>query len=453
MTDTPLPPDPWSPDHDGWWSAPSPRDAAAEGPAPDWASAAPGSWVLAPPPPPAPQGSLPPPAGSPPPPPAAWGWPPVDGWGQPATPPKRGGPARIAALVLAAALLGFTISGAFHRIQTSLSSSGRDTAPFAQAISPSPDAAGVAAKVDPGVVDINTKLGYQQGEAAGTGMVLTAGGEVLTNNHVVDGATSITATAVDTGRTYTAKVLGTDPSEDVALLQLEGASGLKTISAGDSSKVKVGQAVIAIGNAGGVGGAPSVVTGTVEATGQSITASDNNGADAEQLSNLIQTNAPIQPGDSGGPLADTAGKVIGIDTAGSTTGRFRFRQATANQAFAIPINQALSIAHQIERGVSTSTVHVGSSGFLGIEVDGSQSGSATQGAPVAGVVAGAPAAKSGLVAGDVITSLDGTAIDSPTALTTALRNHHPGDKVSVRWVTQAGQDRTATITLTTGPAD
>jgi len=361
---------------------------------------------------------------------------------------------RVAALALAAALVGFTVSGLVHRVNASLAPA-RTIAPLAQGTSPSPDASSVAAKVDPGVVDIDTRLGYQQGAAAGTGMVITSKGEVLTNNHVVDGATTITATVVNTGRTYAAHVVGTDPSEDVAVIQLEGASGLQTIAAGDSSKVRVGENVVAIGNAGGVGGPPSVVTGTVEATGQSITASDDRGANAEQLGNLIQTNAPIQPGDSGGPLADASGKVIGINTAGSTSGRFRFRQATANEAFAVPINQALEIARQIDAGQSSATVHIGLRGFLGVEVVDPAQGSsgAASGAEIAAVVGGAPAAASGIVTGDVITAVDGKAISSAESLTSTLQSHHPGDRISVRWTAPGGRSRTATITLTTRPAD
>jgi S1-C subfamily serine protease len=159
---------------------------------------------------------------------------------------------------------------------------------------------------------------------------------------VIDGATSISVTLVSTGRSYPARVVGTDPTADVAVLQLQGVSGLKTIKT--ASAVSVGDSVVAIGNAGGVGGTPAVVTGTVQAVNQTITASDQNGANAEQISNLIQTNAPIQPGDSGGPLVNTAGQVIGIDTAASSGSRFN---SAASVGFAIPIDNALSIAKQI----------------------------------------------------------------------------------------------------------
>ena len=176
----------------------------------------------------------------------------------------------------------------------------------------------IAARVSPGLVDVVSTLGDQNAEAAGTGMVLTSTGEVLTNNHVIDGATSISVTDIGNGKTYTATVVGYDKTKDIAVLQLQNASGLQTVNLGDSSTVTVGQNVVAIGNAEGKGGTPSVVTGSVTALNQSITASDEGSSDSEQLSGLIQTNAPIQPGDSGGPLVNSAGQVVGIDTAASS---------------------------------------------------------------------------------------------------------------------------------------
>ena len=315
----------------------------------------------------------------------------------------------------------------------------------------------MAAKVTPGVVDITTRLGYQNAAAAGTGMVLTSNGEVLTNNHVVDGATTITVQVPSTGQSYKAKVVGTDPTDDVAVLQLSGASGLKTIPIGDATKVATGDAVVAIGNAGGVGGAPSVVTGTIQAVNQSITASDENGANAEQLSGLIETNAPLQPGDSGGPLANSAGEVVGMDTAASSGTRF---EASSNVGFAIPIGTALSIARQIESGKAGGNIEIGSPGFFGVEVqDASQAGgfgggaTTAAGALVAGVVSGSPAASAGLTAGDVITAIDGKQVASATGLTSVMHTHHPGDSVKITWTTASGQSHTATATLTTGPAD
>ena len=201
--------------------------------------------------------------------------------------------------------------------------------------------------------------------------MLTSTGEVLTNNHVIDGATSIKVTDVGNGRTYTAKVVGYNKTKDVAVLQLQNASGLQTVSL-SSAGVQSGQKVVALGNAGGKGGTPSVATGTVTGTGKTITASDESAGNAEQLQGLIETNAGIQPGDSGGPLVNTQGQVVGMDTAASsgisTTGFGSQSQQTATQAFAIPITEATSIASQIEAGQASSTVHIGATAFLGVEV-------------------------------------------------------------------------------------
>jgi S1-C subfamily serine protease len=324
----------------------------------------------------------------------------------------------------------------------------------------------IANAVNQGVVDVTTNLGYQNASAAGTGMVLTSSGEILTNNHVIRGATTIKVTVVTTGKTYTAKVVGTDPTDDVAVLQAQGASGLSTIPLGDSSTVQVGDVVVAIGNAGGTGGAPSVVTGSVTSLNQTITASDENGSNAEQLDGLIEVNAPIVAGDSGGPLANSSGKVIGMDTAASST-QARFSQsAGASQGYAIPINDALAIAKKIESGQASSTIHIGLPGFLGVQVSDSSSsspnggfgglggsGSATSGAVVQGTTSNSPAADAGISSGDVITSLNGTTVDSAQKLTSLLSGKHKGDRVTVGWTDSSGETHSATITLAEGPAD
>jgi S1-C subfamily serine protease len=336
-------------------------------------------------------------------------------------------------------------------------STASPASPASSGTGSSAQAIAIAAKVDPAVVDINTKLGYQDAAAAGTGLVLTSSGEILTNNHVIDGATTISVTLVTTGRTYSANVVGTDPTADIAVLQLQGASGLKTMKTG-SPAVAVGDSVIAIGNAGGTGGTPAVVTGSVEALNQTITASDQNGTNAEQISNLIQTNAPIQPGDSGGPLVNTAGQVIGINTAASGGNQFN---SVASVGFAIPIGDALSVAKQIESGHATAAIHLGLPAFLGVALapDSSTSGStggstaAAGGASVSGVASGSPASAAGLASGDTITAIDGQTVDSAQGLTTVMQSHRPGQKVTVSWTDQAGANHTATVTLIAGPAD
>lgn len=299
-----------------------------------------------------------------------------------------------------------------------------------------------------GVVDVNTVVDYGSERAAGTGLVLTSNGEILTNNHVIDGATSVQVTVVSTGKTYTASVVGDDPSDDVAVLQLSGASGLQTAKLGDSSKVAVGDTVTAVGNAGGTGGVPSSATGTVTALNQSITASDEGGSNPESLTGVIQVNADIQAGDSGGPLYASNGTIIGIDTAASSSD-----SSGTTTGFAIPIAKATSVASQITSGSSSGNVHQGSTGFLGVEVDSSSSlGSSAQGATISGVVDNSAAANVGLQAGDTITAIDNTTVSSPSDLSSALANHKPGQQVTLTWADDAGQSQSATVTLGSGPA-
>ncbi|MCZ2828615.1 trypsin-like peptidase domain-containing protein [Modestobacter sp. VKM Ac-2986] len=290
-----------------------------------------------------------------------------------------------------------------------------------------------------GVVDIVTELAYSGGEAAGTGMVLTSNGEVLTNDHVVEGATSITVTVLSTGEQYTATVVGTVPTADVAVLQLEDASGLDTVQV-DADGVELGEAVTAVGNAGGDPSSTSAAEGTVTALDQSITATSESGTDAERLTGLIETNADVQAGDSGGPLFDADGEVVGMDTAASSGGAVR--------SYAIPIDTAMDLVGQIEDGVDDATVHQGLPAFLGVSVaDG------TAGAIIAGVLSDGPADQAGIGAGDVVTALGGTPVDSATDLTTALAAQDPGDEVEVTWTDITGTSQTATVTLVAGPAD
>jgi S1-C subfamily serine protease len=334
--------------------------------------------------------------------------------------------------------------------------------------SASVNASSVAAKVDPGLVDIDVTLGYLSEAAAGTGQVLTSSGEVLTNNHVIDGATTIKATDIGNGQTYTASVVGYDRTGDLAIIQLHGASGLSTVSIGDSSKVSVGQSIVAIGNAGGVGGTPSVAPGTVTTLNQSITASDDGGGNSEQLSGLIEVNADVQPGDSGGPLVNTAGQVVGIDTAAAEDSF----SSTSGDGYAIPINTAMTIAKQIEASRSSSTVHIGATAFLGVLVAPTfaqcqessglgglgglggegDSGSTTAGAAVCETTSGSPAASAGLNEGDVITSLGGQTVTTPQSLSTIIAAYHPGASVPMTWVDTEGSSHNATVQLGSGPA-
>lgn len=321
------------------------------------------------------------------------------------------------------------------------------------------DAAAIAQNVDPGIVDINVTLGYQQAEAAGTGMVLTSNGEVLTNNHVISGATKISVTDVGNGRTYSANIVGYDRSHDVAVLQLVGASGLHTVKTTDSSAVRVGQSVVAVGNAGGRGGIPSYAGGSITAVDQSITASDEGDGTSENLTGLFETDAGIVAGDSGGPLVDVQGRVIGMDTAASAGMRL-----SSSQGFAVPINTALSIARAIESGQSSSTIHIGNTAMLGVGIDSSTqqgnggfgwsrggAGTSSSGATIAQVVTGGPAADAGLVAGDTITALDGHSITSPNDLTAVMTSEKPGAHVRVTFLDTSGQQHSATVVLASGP--
>ena len=310
-------------------------------------------------------------------------------------------------------------------------------------------ARGTATPIGTGVVVIDTNLAYQGSAAAGTGMVLTSSGEVLTNNHVISGATTIKVVVPKTGRSYKARVLGYNRTADVALLQLQGASNLKTVSIG-SAKLSVGAAVTALGNAGG-NGSITTATGTVTGLGRSITASDDAGG-SEQLTGLIETNAGVQPGDSGGPLVNGKGEVVGMDTAASS--RFGLQGISATDAYAIPIAKALTIAHAISSGKASSTVHVGATAFLGIEVESNTpgfGGASASGALIAGVVTGGPAASAGLVAGDVIIAISGHSVSSPAAVSALVLTKKPGAKITVAYVDASGASHSTSVTLGSGP--
>jgi S1-C subfamily serine protease len=310
---------------------------------------------------------------------------------------------------------------------------------------------GVAARVDPGLVDVNTDLALQNAGAAGTGLVLTSAGEILTNNHVIDGGTSISVRDIGNGQTYHATLIGDDITADIAVLQVDGAPPLTTVKLGTSVGLGVGTPVIAIGNAGGLGGTPSVTTGTVTQLDQSIQATNDGNGLIERLTGLIQTDAALQPGDSGGPLVNDSGEVVGMDTAAATGLALR---PSPDQAYAIPIVKALSVAAQIEAGHASDLVHVGPTAFLGVEIESSaasQSASAG-GAIISGVVPNTPAAGAGLAGGDVITGIGGRTVGSEEELTTVLQTLSPGAKVTVQWLDPSGIQHSATVQLTTGPA-
>jgi S1-C subfamily serine protease len=363
----------------------------------------------------------------------------------------------------------------------------------------------VVNEVEAGLVVVSTTMQYNGEAGAGTGMVINPDGLVLTNNHVIEDSTKITATVVATGKTYPATVVGYDKTADIALIRLQGAAGLRTVPVGNSAAVKDGDPVVALGNAEGQG---TIIPagGQVTGTGKSITAADQGGTAAtETLHGMIATSADIVPGDSGGPLATAAGQVIGMDTAGNSVSLTQQPAAGQQQAatgFAIPISTALSVARQIAAGHASSTVTIGYPPFIGIfTAGGSQTSPLAQaqaqaqqngfgdgfggfggfngfgapatapacytsnadltipsavapakaGALVDGTVCGSPAAAAGMTGGSVITAVNGTPVTSPDDLTSVLARFRPGATISVTWTSPAGQQATSNLHLTAGP--
>jgi S1-C subfamily serine protease len=310
------------------------------------------------------------------------------------------------------------------------------------------NASAVAAKVTPAIVNINTKLATG-GAAAGTGLIVSSSGEVLTNDHVVRGSTSIAVTVQGRSQTYTAHVVAVNQSQDVALIQLEGASSLPTVRLADSTQLKVGDPVIAVGNALGQGGAPRVTQGSITALDQTITASEG-GSQSETLNGMIESDAVIYQGDSGGALVNAAGQVVGMITAGQAQG---FRSAASNVGYAVTSNTALGVVNRIRAGEQAADLTYGQVGYMGVSAQTLTAAGATQvglnvnsGALVVGVQPGSPAEAGGIAQGSAITSVGGTAVTSTTDLGTAIKSHKPGEKVAVTWVDRSGS-HTSTVTL------
>ena len=317
--------------------------------------------------------------------------------------------------------------------------------------------AAIADQVGPAVVVIKTVIGsgapgsFADGGASGTGMIVTSEGEILTNNHVIRGATTIQV-SIDGRGTYDADVVGADPTDDVALLQIEDVSGLPTVNV-DTSNLTVGSQVVAIGNAYGEG-STSATTGNITALEQDITAGDP-GADPERLHGLIQTDAPIAPGDSGGALVDPQGEVIGMITAATRTSSF---SRTSTEGYAITIEDALSIVDQIRSGEASGDIILGRPGLLGVQVGDMTNSAAARlglsidgGALVLGVVPQTPAAQAGITQGSAITVINGNAIGSSSDLSDVMHTTKPGDQADVTWVDGNGS-HSATVQLITGPA-
>ncbi len=394
--------------------------------------------------------SLLPPAPTYPPPDAPGAWTPP-----PATPPSDSIWNRVAAFLVLIAVVaaagGAGIGWSLARVVTGnhpvaqASPSTLPESPITQ-VSPSPNTSNngnagteaIANKVRPAIVDINTTLG--NGQAAGTGMIVSSTGEILTNNHVVAGSSSISVSIDGRSRSYSAHVVGVNVSQDVAVIQIDASiSSLPTVTFADSSTLQVGDSVVAVGNALGRGGVPPATEGNVTALNQTITASEGRSS-AETLSGMIQSDAPIYEGDSGGALVNTSGQVVGMITAGQAQG---FRSAASDVGYSVSSNTAVREVNRIRAHEQAADLTYGQVGYLGVSVQDATG----SGALVVGVQSGSPAASAGLTTGSVITKIGGTTVTSSDSLGTAIRSHHPGDRVSVSWTTQAGASRSATVTL------
>jgi S1-C subfamily serine protease len=337
------------------------------------------------------------------------------------------------------------------------------------------DATQIAAEVDPAIVNVNTTLDPLEGggTGAGTGMIMSQSGEIITNNHVVQGADTVHITIAGHG-SRVANLVGTDPSADIAVLRVTGLSHLPIVHFGNSSSIAVGDPVVAIGNALGLGGTPTVSQGIISAIGRTITAADETGSNEETLHGLLQTDAPIAPGNSGGPLVNEYGKVIGMDTAAASSGT-----GGMSLGFAIPAKIVQKDAGEIASHEDLTGLVYGRTPFLGIEiVNSSEIGNGvnpfgpfgnpfgfgfglgpvattpngTPGVVVAAVDPNSAAANAGIQSGDVITALDGQATPTTTALSKVIDTHKPGQTVSVVLSTQSGT-KTVSVRLGEGPID
>jgi serine protease Do len=337
--------------------------------------------------------------------------------------------------------------GKFHplRLLTALAASVALVAPVhpAPAAAAPVDPVAAADQVEPAVVRLDTEIDYQGAIGVGTGIVLDPGGQVLTNFHVVQGADRINATVA--GRSFPAELVGYDRRHDVAVLQLLGASGLPTAPIGDSGQLVEGEPVVALGNSHGSGAPLTREVGSISGFGRTVNAEDALTGSSDELTGLIEFAAPVRAGDSGGPVVNGAGQVVGITTAASVN----FRLGPGGEGFAIPINDAMAVAGQIRARVPSDSVHIGPPVLLGVGVrtaprDG-------PGVLIQEVLPGGPAEQAGLMDGDILTVLDGTTLDSATTLTYVLDRHYPGDVVDLVWIDATGQERTGKATLTSGP--
>jgi S1-C subfamily serine protease len=319
----------------------------------------------------------------------------------------------------------------------------------------------IAERVSPAVVSIYTGTAANPFNAegdqrviprgAGTGMILTPSGQVLTANHVVSGATSITVEVDGRAERYSARVVGASPPADVALLQLQNVSGLSTVRIGDSGTVQEGDEVVAIGNARGRGSQAS--SGTVTALNRTIVVGGGGGL--ERLNDLMQVSTLIEEGQSGGPIVNSKAEVVGMISAAR---RASFRDEASRTAFAIPSTSSQRIVNEVRAGRASSTIFIGPVGYMGISAEEVGPGiaarfglNATEGVLVVNAYTGSPALEAGIPQGSVITAVDGTTIRSVQGLSAAIHVHKPGDTIRVTWVDAEGT-HDSNVTLVSGPA-
>lgn len=313
-------------------------------------------------------------------------------------------------------------------------SSTTNVAPSLPENQPETSASEVTDAESQGVVLIETET--TDGAAAGTGLVLESSGVVLTNYHVVEGSTSVRVTVATDGTSYDAEVVGFDRTSDIAVLQLDGAGDLATVNLDDDGDPAVADEVTAVGNAAGQGYL-SASAGTVVALDRSITTASDGAVLGERLTGLIQTNAYVVGGYSGGALLDVEDEVVGLTTAASNGG--------AAESYAIPVDDAVAIADRIEAGDESDGVQVGPAAYLGVGVIGTGTGLG-----VVEVEAGGAAAKAGIEAGDVLTGVGSRTVGSLDALKDALAAYQPGDRATLRW-TRDGRTHRATVALGSSP--
>jgi putative serine protease PepD len=385
-----------------------------------------------------------------------YGQPGYTGYGAPTGHPWWNGRRKVAAgglalaLILGGGLAGGAVAAVIGHNGTTYAS------PTAVKAASSKSATGVAAiaqAVQPSTVSITVTT--QQGQDEGTGVIIRSDGMIMTNNHVVSSASEGGQISVkfNDGKKVSADVVGTDPATDLAVIKASGVSGLKPVTFGNSDQLQVGDPVVAIGSPLGLEG--SVTSGIISALHRTLSESGDNqqqqqpglpeggqqqqgggsGSGGTAIGDAIQTDAAINPGNSGGPLVNGSGQVIGINTAIATSGG---GSGNIGVGFAIPIDTAKQVSEQlIKTGKATHA-------YLGVTL--SDAVGNQQGALVASVQSGTPAASSGLKEGDVVTQVDGKAIDGADALSAAIRGHSPGDKIALTYV-RGGQKHTTNITL------